>query len=331
MLAGCAGFWGCPAREATRAYVWGDNYPPYDGGPAQTILAYSTVSPQASSPLSTLTLPTTCNGGPIAMDSQGRLYVGCFSPSASPQILVYSPNSTGNATPSRTIQMSSSSYEIATLAVDSDDRLYVGSLMNGQEGDTVLFTLSVYAPEASGPAAPLRTISLGANNGLIDVGLDEAGNIYVAGYPRYVSNEPPVSYVDVYSSDASLATPVRAIDFPFFIYGVGVDDAGNVYVSAGTGTDNQVAAIEEFAQDAAGYARPINIINLPEPPTGMTIGGGPVRLDGAGNIFTSVVVGSPSTSNSYVLYRFVAPAFAKAIPIATIAPKDGYNTSFTLN
>ena len=341
VLAGCVCLPGCSSQPAnytntgpaTIAYVWGDNYPTYDGGPAQTVLAYSTTQLQASSPLGALTLPTTCNGGPIVMDSLGQLYIGCFSSSGPPQILVYAPNSTGEASPSRTIQMGSSSYEITTLTVDANGLLYVGALEPEPETtNTVQFTLTVYASGARGQAAPLRTIALRANNGLIDVALDAVGNIYVAGYPPYVRDEPPVSYVDVYSSDPFLSAPVRTIDFPFFIYGVGADDTGNVYVSAGTVTDTQVSALEEFAPDASGYASPINIINLPEPLAGLEMGGGPVRLDGAGNIFTPVAMcTSPCTNGSYMLYRFAAPAFAKAIPVALIAPKEGYNTSFALN
>src|SRR5579863_4122706 len=89
-LAGCGslppGQTGAP-QAATVAYVWGSNYPTFDGGPPQTILQYSTISPQASSPVGTLTLPSSCNGGPIATDYVGQLYVACFSPSSSPWIL----------------------------------------------------------------------------------------------------------------------------------------------------------------------------------------------------------------------------------------------------
>jgi hypothetical protein len=330
-LTGCARTTGNPAPPlaATSAYLWGDNVPNYSGGPPQTILKYSTVSP-TSSPIGTLTVPSTCNGGSIAEDADGQLYVACFSAPSSPLILVYPPNPTGAATPSRTIELSSSSYEIATLTTDASGRLYVGSLLRNTE--VPQFVVSIYAAGANGMAILLGTIELAPNNGLNDVAVDGAGNIYVDGYSS-VDGPPdsgaPVSFVNVYSA-TNLAQPVRMINFPFFTSGVGVDALGNIFVSAAVENAGNVSAVEEYAPDASGYASPTNTIKIPAQPAGTEVGGGPVRFDRAGNMFTAVLLGNPQPT-TYILYRFGLPASGHAVPVAEIDPKNGYNTAFALN
>jgi hypothetical protein len=334
VLACCVGLTACSnpssGPPATVAYVWRTNYPTFDGAAPQTIGQYSTASPQASSPVSTLTLPFSCDGGPIATASDGELYVACYSPSAAPQILVYPANSAGPATPSRTIELNSSSYEIATLTVDAHGNLYVGSLENT---NAVEFTISVYSAEANGLAPPLRTIQMAANNGLNDVAVDAVGNIYVDGYPSVDGYNPggPVSFVDVYSYDPYVRRPIRTLNFPFHTYGVGVDALGDVFVSAGVGNAGNVTALEEYAPGASGYPSPMNTIALPEQPVGMIVGGGSVRFDRAGNMFTAVYVFNLSTPMTYILYSFGLPAAPHASPVVEINPKDSYNTAFALN
>jgi hypothetical protein len=323
------------AAPATVAYVWGYNYPDYGGGNPQTVLEYSALTPQSSSSIGTLTLPVNpCNfGGSMAVDSEGLLYVACFTNKAAPQILVYAPNSTGTAAPLRSIQMSNAYYEILTLAVDAGGQLYVGALENSNS-DGGIFAVVVYSAGASGPAVPLRTIQLPTNFGLTDVSVDASGNLYVAGYPEYdYGNTLPLSMVDVYSSTATgLATPTRTITFSSFISGVGVDAAGDVFVSAGGSNGNNTANIQEFAPDAQGYASPTNTIslaNLPEEPAELGVRVGPVRFDAAGNMFTAVVLGNEETAPTFILYRF-GPTLTNAVPIANTTP-DVVNLGFAVN
>jgi hypothetical protein len=337
-LACCLGLTACstmtgnpaPGPPATVAYVWRTNYPTFEGAAPQTIGQYSTATPQASSPVGTLTLPFSCDGGPIATASDGQIYVACFSPSSSPQILVYPPNSTGAATPSRTIELSSSSYEIATLTVDAHGNLYVGSLENTS---AVEFTINIYSPEAHGLAPPLRAIQMNTYNGLTDIAVDAVGNIYVDGYPSVDGYNPggPVSFVDVYSYNPYVAKPIRTLNFPFYTYGVGVDALGDMFVSAGVGSAGNVTALEEYAPGASGYPSPMNTIALPEQPAGMIVGGSSVRFDRAGNMFTAVYFFNLSTPMTYILYSFGPPAAPHASPVVEINSKDSYNTAFALN
>jgi hypothetical protein len=346
ILASSFYLWGCSGgtfptatsvAPPTVAYVWGNDYPTYYVDSPQTILEYSTASPETGSSIGTLILPTTpCNSGEaLAVDSQGQLYVACFNTSSPPQILVYPPNSTGTAVPSRTIEMSADYYEIDSLAVDANGRLYVGAL-ESTESPGGAFAVIVYAAGASGLAAPLRTIPLAANDGLIDVSADASGNVYVAGYPEYnYSHNLPLGFVNVYSSNANgSVAPMSTIDFPYNIYGIGVDTTGNVFVStAGVNSGGNVAAIQEFVFDANGYARPINtisLVNLPEELAGMGVRGGPVRFDAAGNMFTPLAVGNEDTATTFILYRF-GPTATNVVSIAKTVPTDAYNLTFAVN
>lgn len=328
-LAACSGVPGkpTPGSAATAAYVWGNNDPIFDGGPQQTILTYSASSLQPNSPQATLTLPLSCNGGPMAMDSIGQLYVACFSPTSPLTVLVYPANSTGSATPSRAITIGTSYYEIATLNVDSDGQLYAAALdVEPPTTNNVAFTILVYSPEATGQAAPVRTIQLPVNDGLVDFALDEVGNVYVAGYAIYGNIGKPESYVSVYSTDASASQPVRTIDFLNSIDGVGVDGSGNVFVSAQQG--NNSFTVEEFAPDATGYASATSMIPAPIPNGGA--GGGPIRFDRAGNMFTVVVTGGPSQAAGVTLYNFGADGLGTPAPVAEVSP-NMINRSFALN
>jgi hypothetical protein len=331
-LAGCGGTSATPnGTPATVAYMWGNDYPTFDDGPAQTILEFSIASPKSTSPLGTLTLPFSCDGGPLATDSLGQLYVACFSPTSAPLVLVYPPNASGSVAPIRTINLSKSYYEIATLTVDANDQLYVGALENSTE-DNPPFAVIVYAQEASGSAVPLRTLQLPASDGLLAVAVDGTGNIYVAQYPELYYGSGPVSLVNVYSASATgSAVPLRTIDFSYFIYGLAVDQSGRVFVTAGIGPDNILAAIEEFAPDATGNATPTNTIGLtalPDSP-GTSIGGGSVHVDGAGNVFAAFNGGGDASFNS-VLYGFGAATAGNVVPIAQ-SEQNYYNSSFALH
>jgi hypothetical protein len=329
LLAACSGVPGksTPGSAATAAYVWGNNYPIFDGGPQQTILTYSTASLQPSSPQATLTLPPSCNGGPIATDSSGQLYVACFSPTSASTVLVYPANSTGSATPLRTISVATSYYEILTMNVDSRGELYVAALdIEPPTTNNVEFTILVYSSDANGQATPVRTIQLPVDDGLMDFALDEVGNVYVAGYAIYGNTGNPESYVAVYSNDASASQPVRTINFVNFIDGVGVDGSGNVFVTAEQG--NNTFTIEEFASGVTGYAAPTKTIPVPIPNGGA--GGGPIRFDAAGNLFTVVVTGNLQQAAGVTLYDFGADGSGTPVPVAEVSP-NMINRSFALN
>lgn len=89
--------------------------------------------------------------------------------------------------------------------------------------------------------------------------------------------------------------------------------------------------IEEFAPGASGSADPVNKINLPADSGWTFTNGGPVRLDGSGNIFTSLELFDSSNVQgfSHVFYGFGPNSTGSSVPTVQITPP--YNTFFAVN
>jgi len=322
---------GGAGTPAAVAYVWGFNA---GNGAPQTILKYAVGSAESSDPVSTLQLPSQYTGLGLTTDSSNQLYVGVTNAASDSQVLVYAGGTSGTTAPTRVIDVVNAPQ---CLFVDVAGKLYVGSSYGALQNTVI----SVYTPDAAGQAVPLRTVQSPTNRQIVDIVADSSGTIYVAGSPQYDSGNIPYGFVDVYSADAAdSAEPVRSISFSVFIDGVAVDGDGNVFVSVegslSTGVSQAASvAVEEFAPDANGYATAVRIIKLPEQavPTGESgsggVGGGLVRFDGAGNIFTPEITGMEGSFN-YVLYK-IAPATSNPAPVAQINPELGYDFIFALN
>ncbi len=286
------------------------------------INGYSTQT-QSGSPISTITYPQNYYGGPVATDPGGQLYVAVDNtsgPAGLGEVFVFAPNSTGQAAPSRTIDLSS--YDVAALAVDVNGLLYV-AISPG----TGTPTIAVYSASASGTATPLRTLVAADFVEIRDIAVDAKGNIYAAGLIGQ-------SYdVAVYSPDASgSAAPLRTILLQYSdVSGIAVDDKGDILASGFGGTGLE---IEEFAPAASGAATPFQTVSLPSLPPGSAVYGygGPVRLDAAGNIFTTAqIYDPPVTQQSIVVYGFSPTTSGNATPIVQITLRDGYDALFAVN
>ena len=308
-LACCICLLGCGSPSRPIAHMWGVSA---GNGNPLTILEYSTASRNGAL-IGTLTLPSSFNAGPFTTDSSGHLYVGGLNSANNAQILIYHSNSSGLASPSRTIDINYA-YDSNTLAVGPTGVLYVGTV--GGSGSAV----AVYPAQASGAAVPLRTLQLAnSNDVLLDLATDAVGRIYTVRWPAYVTNNV-ASYIDVYSPDASgSAAPVRTITFSSLVFGVAVDAAGNVFANACV--DVASCTIEEFAADANGVASPVTV-NFPAQATGMQFWGGRVRFDRAGDLFASLGVRDPSTGAvTFFLYGFGPTASGNAAPSVQITEK----------
>lgn len=87
------------------------------------------------------------------------------------------------------------------MALDSQGYLYVANAGNGSNG-----TVTVYAPNANGNVAPVRTISGTAVSNVKGIGIDQFDNLYVSG-----------STFSVFAPGADgEATPVRTFDTGYY-------------------------------------------------------------------------------------------------------------------
>jgi hypothetical protein len=298
------------------------------GSADAAIKEYSVQTSTNALPNSTLTYPPNYYGGPVATDSSGQLYVAVqlspVNPANPGSIFIYPPNSTGEATPSRTIDLNT--YDPCALAVDANGLLYVAINPGGSGTQAV----DVYPADASGNANRLRTLAVTGLAQILDIAVDAAGNIYVAGYSGNGDNT-----IAVYSPDASgsAAVPTRTITFPNSnVYGVAVDTAGDIFASVCRDCQDTSIDVEEFGPDASGAAFPVNTINLPLGSAARFGNGGPVRLDRFGNIFTSAQVFAANQEfPDIVVFSFAPTATGDAAPIVQMTPADGYATYFAVN
>ena len=290
-----------------------------------------------------------CNEGPNSpVRENGPLFVTDFS--LAPGVVVFAAGASGDVIPIRTIAGDNTALSNAAgIARDAAGNLYVANPpLNPVGGGSI----TVYAPEASGNAAPVRTIT-GDSTGLYDpvgIVLDRAGNVYVTN--TYT--------VTVFAPGASgNAVPIRTIESYSTIGGIALDSAGNVYVSSGGGIAVYAAANENatpirtiagsntglscpagigldaagelyvanpcgasitiFAAGASGNASPARTI------TGSNTGlNGPsdIALDAARNVYVTNTGGYFANAGSVTVYA--AGASGNAIPTRTIA---GCNTS----
>jgi hypothetical protein len=213
---------------------------------------------------------------------------------------------------------------VCALAVDAKGQLYVG--INVAETTQ---RVAVYSPTASGSAAPVRTLTVTDFVQILDIAVDAAGNLYVAGYTGNGNNE-----IGVYSPQADgLAAPVRRIIFTSSnVYGVAVDATGDVFANVCRNCIDTSLEVEELAPYASGVATPLRTIGLPLGSGNRLSNGGPVRLDGAGNLFTSAELSlgdldTPAT----IIYDLGPSASPKAVPDVVVTVTGSYSSLFALN
>jgi hypothetical protein len=322
--------WGCsgiPARSvstapATIAYTLGPSG-------SNTIVGYSTVRAGNDSPIATLHFSPSFGVGEVATDPSGAIYAAGGTLNKG-YVRVYPPNSIETTTPLRTIDFN---FGPNMLAVDPAGRVYILSLPDVVTGNPM--TLSVYSANASETATPLRTLVLtNILPPIEDIAADSDGNIYIAGYIRNGLTGAGAAVAIFPTSADGPSLPSRTISFPANsnVFGVAVDAAGDIFVNVCPGcVSGSNFVIEEFAPHASGAANPINTINLPIDSGSIFTSGGPVRLDGAGNIFTTLEQYDSSNDAlfSHVLYGFHPNSTGSAVPSLTITPP--YSTFFAVN
>lgn len=338
LLAGFAGLVGCSAAThgssgsmgstntapATAAYMLGPE--------AVSVVAYATTGNNSSS---TIALPSSyylLGAVSLRTDPSGQVYVPSWGTNLNAaQILVYPANATSSTSPARTVDVSP---DLIGFAVDAKGLLYV---VTGTQG-SISPALTVYSAEGNGPATPMRTLQLANVLQVSDIAVDASQNIYIA---AAINTETAswVPVIEVFAPDASgTDAPMRTITLAYGANGIAVDGAGNVYANLETGNygGDYAVIVQEFGPSANGTATPINTITVMQQTSANdpAIAGGAVRIDGAGNIFTSMFINSENASlGNYVIYEFAPGANGNAVPIGqiTVPAQNVYTDEFAVN
>lgn len=274
-----------------------------DNGSA-SITTYAPGANGNVTPTNTIVGSNTRLGGPfgLAISAAGSTYVADI---AADSIEVFAPGATGNASPSQYIQGSNTGLiNPYMIALDANDNIYV---TDAGTGSSFPPSITEYAPNANGNAAPTVTIS-GSNTGLDQprgLALDAAGNIYVANFLGNSITEYAVGASGNATPIATIAGPDTGLQIPA---GIALDRLGNIYVA-----DYGVDAVLEFAVGANGDAFPI--VTIQGSSTGLNLPEG-VFVDSAGTIYAS-------NANNNTITEYAAGSNGNASPSATIG---GSNT-----
>ncbi|HUO05185.1 MAG TPA: hypothetical protein VMU16_08310 [Candidatus Binataceae bacterium] len=161
-------------------YVTGNT--PVSGKPSVTIFPAGSSGNVAPSAIIVGTATGLASPDGIVLDTTGKIYV-CNSTggkSSHGSVTIYPSGSSGNAAPTATITGTNTGLKTPQgIALGATGNIFVANQVGGPSGAG---SVTVYAPSSSGNAAPIATIA-GSNTGLNTpdgVGLDSAGNIYVA-------------------------------------------------------------------------------------------------------------------------------------------------------
>lgn len=259
----------------------------------------------------------------VAVGATGIIYVANSNFGGTDRVTVYAAGSSGNVTPIQTISGSATLLsDILGIAVDGAGNIYVS---NGAANGSGAESVDVFAANANGNVAPLRTIS-GALTGIdhpYGVAVDPTGNLYV------VNNVGETVTVFAPGANGNVA-PIQTIggshtgfaNGPIGIaWGHGPPLAGRIYVTESNG---EVAI---FHANANGNIAPVKTISgalthLNQPWA--------VALGPSGGIFVANL-GAVSTGiwavTKYSPFGFLAAGNNNVAPVHTIV---GPNTGFWL-
>ena len=277
------------------------------------------VSTSATIAISSADLPTA-----IAGDASGNLYVGVDTNTGG-QVLVFA---SGATTVSRTITLPNpgnpNSNQVVSMTTDSLGNLYVaGSSVATTTGVTSsVASIFVFAPGATGSAAPLRTISGSATtlavgsaaSGIAQMAMDSKDNLYVA-----EGGGSPGTAVIMFATGANgNVAPTVITSSTYAPTGVTLDAQDNIYISQSTSgpSGKYPSAVYVFAKGSAAGATPTRTIMGTA--TGQDIYLNNIHVDSAGNIFVAQVADG---HQAYLVYS--ATANGNVAPSSTLSPARG--------
>jgi len=251
----------------------------------------------------------------VALDTARHLYVSNYTPlEKESNVAVFAPGASGDAPPLRTISGPATELQApSALSLDRAGNLYVVDSYGVSSGCSSptqgCWTVNVYAPGASGNAAPIRSIRGPATKLFYAYGsaVDASGNVYVA--DGYHVN----CCVTVYAAGASgNVKPLRTIqgsrtDLAVPV-GVALDSHGNVYVLNAEGSPTRSVTV--YAAGAHGNVKPIR--DIVGQNTGLYAAPAGIAVDGSGRVY----VLQSGTGNSISV--FAAGADGDVAPVRVI-------------
>ncbi|HEY1712409.1 MAG TPA: beta-propeller fold lactonase family protein [Solirubrobacteraceae bacterium] len=191
------------------------------------------------------------------------------------------------------------------IAADRSGNLYVANSAG---------SITVYAPAATGNAAPLRKIAgaaTGLGGGVFGIAVDAAGHVYVSNHYRNSITEYAAGANGNVAPIATLAGAATGVQLPT---GIGLDPAGHLWV------DN-AGGITEYPAGVNGNVAPIAAISGPQVSSSSVL-----AFDAAGHLFVNETVPGPASSSGYTVEEFAAGATGNPAPIATLhGPGTGLN------
>jgi len=270
-------------------------------GDGSAVLAFPLDASGDAAPVVALSGSTTGLISPdaVALDGAGNIYVADFAG----RVQVFAPGSTGNVAPLRSIAGAATALGSPLgIGVDGNGSVYVSNREAG--------TVTVYSPGSSGNVAPVRTIT-GPTSGLLAAGgnpqqlaVTATGRFWVslgqgvAAAFAAGANGDPSPTATIAGANTGLAST----------FGLALDAAGNVYLSALTGSPAQ-ASVRVFASGASGNIAPVRVISGAA--TGLQFIEG-LAVDAQGNVYVA-------DCNAKAILVFGPTAVGNAPPIRTIS------------
>jgi hypothetical protein len=185
-------------------------------------------------------------------------------------VLAVSATSTGAATPAATLQLPSSLVAFA-VATGPDGEIYVGGPISETVGEVL-----VYAAGSSGTATPTATLLGGGSNTFTSplfITVGSKGQLYVFSADGSIES---------FAKGAkSAAAPAQYLTYgvtsPDYFGGMGVDDAGEIFVA-----DELAGIVDVFGAGASGADLPVRSIQASSTGGFTDLYG--VAVDGAGDV-----------------------------------------------
>jgi hypothetical protein len=277
---------------------------------ANAVLAYPAGASGDATPVRVIAGPHTGLDGPsgIAHDAAGTIYVANGNANT---ITEYPADANGDVPPLRTIRRTGGGVAYA-VALDGAGALYVGNVASGL---TPIDLVDVYAPNASGNAAPIRAIGTGAPDTAGGIAIDAAGEL-VVGIDHDVPS-PSTRSIGVFAPGANgAAVPLREIAGSNtglgYLSSIALGPSGTIYTPSTFDYPN--TQVLGFAANANGNAAPV--VTLGGPLTRLSFTGA-IAVGGAGDLY---VANEPPAAPQFTLEIdvFAPGATGNAAPLRII-------------